>query len=171
MPFRAERGDPVHQPDKDNPSFLAAGLAVCSTPIADVITPYGLLGLVEIATDAESFAAKLDFLIARTDASEWAGRAWMSICVGCPGTIPGRGCGPLMLQARPSTQHRADAPEYPTSPADLRQGVASVLTGLLVGAGFRRQRDRRAGLPAQRNAKVLVIDRRNHVGGNAYDPL
>jgi UDP-galactopyranose mutase len=73
MPFALNEATQFISPTK-TPEFLAAGLPVCSTPIADVVTPYGLLGLVEIAVDAASFAAKLDMLNERTDDSEWLER-------------------------------------------------------------------------------------------------
>jgi hypothetical protein len=70
MPFARNEATRFISPTK-TPEFLAAGLPVCSTPIADVVTPYGLLGLVEIAANAADFAVKLDFLCARTDDGEW----------------------------------------------------------------------------------------------------
>ncbi len=73
MPFALNESTRFISPTK-TPEFLAAGLPVCSTPIADVVTPYGTLGLVEIAADAPEFAAKLDVLNARTDDSEWLER-------------------------------------------------------------------------------------------------
>jgi hypothetical protein len=124
MPFALNEATRFISPTK-TPEFLAAGLAVCSTPIADVITPYGLLGLVEIATDAQSFAAKLDFLIARTDASEWLARVDEHLR-GMSWDDTWSRMRALMSQAWPRNQHRCDAREYLTSPADLRQGVASV---------------------------------------------
>jgi hypothetical protein len=38
---------------------------VVSTPIADVVNPYGAAGHVEIATTAEEFVAKIELLLAR----------------------------------------------------------------------------------------------------------
>lgn len=70
MPFARNEATRFISPTK-TPEFLAAGLPVCSTPIADVVTPYGLLGLVEIAASAADFAVKLDFLCTRTDDGEW----------------------------------------------------------------------------------------------------
>jgi hypothetical protein len=46
---------------------------VCSTPIADVVSPYGENGLVEIGADAAQFSAKLDLLL-KHDRSEWLRR-------------------------------------------------------------------------------------------------
>jgi len=47
------------------PEFLAAGVPVVSTPITDVVKPYGEKGLVEIARNAEEVAAKVETILAR----------------------------------------------------------------------------------------------------------
>lgn len=82
MPFALNESTRFISPTK-TPEFLAAGLPVCSTAVADVVSPYGDKGLVEIAADAAEFAAKLDFLLTR-DRREWlrqsdqylAGMSW-----------------------------------------------------------------------------------------------
>ena len=50
------------------PEFLAAGVPVVSTPIADVVRCYGRDGLVEIAEDAPCFVAKARMLMERPKA-------------------------------------------------------------------------------------------------------
>jgi len=47
------------------PEFLAAGVPVVSTPITDVVKPYGEKGLVEIARNAEEVVAKVETILAR----------------------------------------------------------------------------------------------------------
>ncbi|KLK92154.1 glycosyl transferase [Microvirga vignae] len=47
------------------PEFLAAGVPVVSTPITDVVKPYGEKGLVEIARDAEEVVAKVETILGR----------------------------------------------------------------------------------------------------------
>jgi glycosyltransferase involved in cell wall biosynthesis len=47
------------------PEFLAAGVPVVSTPITDVVRPYGEKGLVEIAKSAEEMIAKIKTVLAR----------------------------------------------------------------------------------------------------------
>lgn len=42
------------------PEYLAAGKPVVSTPIRDVVSPYGQMGLVRIAKDAQEFTAAID---------------------------------------------------------------------------------------------------------------
>jgi hypothetical protein len=73
MPFALNESTRFISPTK-TPEFLAAGLGVCSTPIADVVTPYGNLGLVEIAADAASFSESLDRVL-QHPARDWQERA------------------------------------------------------------------------------------------------
>jgi glycosyltransferase involved in cell wall biosynthesis len=47
------------------PEFLSAGLPLVSTPVRDVVRPYGDLGLVDIASTAEEMAAALASIMAR----------------------------------------------------------------------------------------------------------
>jgi UDP-galactopyranose mutase len=55
MPFAINEATRFISPTK-TPEFLAAGLPVVSTPIRDVVRPYGEKGLVEIASTATAFA-------------------------------------------------------------------------------------------------------------------
>ncbi len=59
MPFAINESTKFISPTK-TPEFLAAGLPVVSTPITDVITPYGDKGLVEIASTAEEVVAAVE---------------------------------------------------------------------------------------------------------------
>jgi UDP-galactopyranose mutase len=59
MPFALNESTRFISPTK-TPEFLAAGRPVVSTPIHDVVDPYGLNGLVGIAADAASFAQALE---------------------------------------------------------------------------------------------------------------
>lgn len=56
MPFALNESTKYISPTK-TPEYLAAGCPVVSTPIRDVVRPYGELGLVHIAETAEEFVA------------------------------------------------------------------------------------------------------------------
>jgi UDP-galactopyranose mutase len=56
MPFALNESTKYISPTK-TPEYLAAGKPVVSTPIRDVVRPYGELGLVHIAETAEEFVA------------------------------------------------------------------------------------------------------------------
>lgn len=54
------------------PEYLAAGKPVVSTPIQDVVYPYGHMGLVRIASDAREFTAAIeDLLKSEANRKEW----------------------------------------------------------------------------------------------------
>ena len=55
MPFALNESTRYISPTK-TPEFLAAGLPVVSTPIADVVEPFGNQGLVRIASTPQDFA-------------------------------------------------------------------------------------------------------------------
>jgi UDP-galactopyranose mutase len=56
MPFALNESTKYISPTK-TPEYLAAGKPVVSTPIRDVVRPYGELGLVHIAESADEFVA------------------------------------------------------------------------------------------------------------------
>jgi glycosyltransferase involved in cell wall biosynthesis len=64
MPFALNEATRFISPTK-TPEFLAAGVPVVSTPINDVIRPYGDKGLVEIAKDPFDIVSKAEVLLAR----------------------------------------------------------------------------------------------------------
>lgn len=64
MPFALNESTRYISPTK-TPEFLAAGLPLVSTPIADVISPYGTAGLVEIATGVDAMARAIATVLAR----------------------------------------------------------------------------------------------------------
>ena len=66
MPFAINQATRFISPTK-TPEFLSAGVPVCSTPIRDVVNPYGRDKLVEIATDTATFSDRLDHVLAHAD--------------------------------------------------------------------------------------------------------
>jgi glycosyltransferase involved in cell wall biosynthesis len=64
MPFALNEATRFISPTK-TPEFLAAGVPVVSTPINDVVRPYGEKGFVEIAGAAHEVVAKAETLLAR----------------------------------------------------------------------------------------------------------
>jgi glycosyltransferase involved in cell wall biosynthesis len=74
MPFALNESTRFISPTK-TPEFLAAGLPVVSTPIHDVIEPYGRRGLVAIATTADDCVAAIDRLLAQNPAQRTARQA------------------------------------------------------------------------------------------------
>lgn len=73
MPFAMNESTRFISPTK-TPEYLAAGKPVISTPIRDVVRPYGEQNLVEIAQTAEEFATAGDRLL-EMEKTEWLSRA------------------------------------------------------------------------------------------------
>ncbi len=78
MPFARNESTRFISPTK-TPEYLAGGRPVVSTPIRDVVRPYGDLELVEIAEDPESFVAAAERAMGRhgeggTEREEWLRR-------------------------------------------------------------------------------------------------
>ena len=63
LPFALNESTRFISPTK-TPEYLAAGLRVVSAPIRDIVMPYGDLGLVQIASDADEFIRAADSLLA-----------------------------------------------------------------------------------------------------------
>jgi UDP-galactopyranose mutase len=71
IPFLLNESTEFISPTK-TPEYLSAGVPVISTPINDVVNPYGELGLVSIASTVEQFIeAAEDILINKTANAEW----------------------------------------------------------------------------------------------------
>ena len=56
------------------PEYLAAGRPVVSTPIRDVMRPYGELNLVQIADNAADFGEAIEKALTQTQDADWRQR-------------------------------------------------------------------------------------------------
>ena len=138
------------------PEYLAGGRPVVSTPITDVIRHYGDLDGVFIAGRPEDFVAACEQALALSREGEWLSQVDLK----------------LANLSWDITFARMSGLIAETIDAESLQPVTATATRrydyLVVGAGF-------AGsviaerLASQHDAKVMVIDRRPHVGGNAFD--
>jgi UDP-galactopyranose mutase len=72
LPFAQNASTRFISPTK-TPEYLAAGKPVVSTPIQDVVRPYGELGLVDVAGDADAFSAAISACLNRND-EKWLAR-------------------------------------------------------------------------------------------------
>jgi glycosyltransferase involved in cell wall biosynthesis len=76
MPFALNESTRFISPTK-TPEYLAGGKPVVSTPIRDVVRPYGELELVEIAADPESFVAAAERAMTRYGEGAPARAEWL----------------------------------------------------------------------------------------------
>ncbi len=73
LPFADNESTRFISPTK-TPEYLAGGRRVVSTPIRDVVEPYGRLGLVEIGRGVPEFAAAVERCLAAGDEEVWLQR-------------------------------------------------------------------------------------------------
>jgi UDP-galactopyranose mutase len=160
MPFAINESTKFISPTK-TPEYLAGGKPVVSTPIKDVLRHYGDLEAVAIASTLEEFVAGCESSLALARQSEWLAEVDLKLANLSWDTTFAR-MSSLVEQAIAA---RAPAPAWPNVAA-----TGKAYDYLIVGAGF-------AGavlaerLASQHDARVLVVDRRPHVAGNAYDKL
>jgi UDP-galactopyranose mutase len=155
MPFAINEATRFISPTK-TPEYLAAGLPVVSTPIVDVKRHYGELDAVLVADGADAFIAACDAALAlRASGNAWRDKADALLAEQSWDLVASRMLGLIMRVAEP------DKPLLRVVP-NRRYDY------LVVGAGFA------GSVMAERLAvgagkRVLVIDRRDHVAGNAFD--
>lgn len=149
LPFARNEATRFISPTK-TPEYLAAGRPVVSTSITDVVDPYGARGLVEIADDPEEFVAAVERAI---EPNAERLRAVDAFLTESSWDYTWADMSELIDEAARPSRPRRPSPRF---------------DALVVGAGF-------AGsvlaerLASQLGRRVLVVDRRNHIGGNAYD--
>jgi UDP-galactopyranose mutase len=163
LPFARNESTQFISPTK-TPEYLAAGKPVVSTSIRDVVRPYGDMGLVRIADTPDEFVAAAEKAMQEdTSATGWLSRVdsflqeiswdrtWASMMKLIDSAIAARQDSITNIPKTPSVITRDFVFDY-----------------LIVGAGFSGSVIAER-LATQSGKKVLVVDKRNHIGGNAYD--
>lgn len=174
------------------PEYLAGGKPVISTPIQDVVDPYGKQNLVSIAATAEEFVKAIEKILhmKREETAAWLTRVdqqlsqnswdytWKRMITLIESSIAAE--EGEEKKDKTILKQPASMPSIPVyldlekkrgncdAGNGIRSGVVQPFDYLIVGAGF-------AGsvlaerLAAGSGKKVLIIDRRPHIAGNAYD--
>jgi UDP-galactopyranose mutase len=70
IPFLLNDSTKYISPTK-TPEYLAGGKPVISSSIKDVVTPYGIMGLVHIADDADTFVRKAESQLKANNSKAW----------------------------------------------------------------------------------------------------
>jgi UDP-galactopyranose mutase len=160
MPFAINDSTKFISPTK-TPEYLTGGRPVVSTPITDVIRHYGDLDAVFIADGPSAFIRACEKALALAQGpDEWLKDVDAKLANISWDTTYARMAG-LVREA-------LDIPK--AGPRLVTSAGKKKYDYLVVGAGF-------AGsviaerLASQHDAHVLVIDKRPHVAGNAYDHL
>ncbi|MDB5682925.1 MAG: UDP-galactopyranose mutase [Sphingomonas bacterium] len=164
MPFAINESTRFISPTK-TPEYLSAGRPVVSTPIVDVVRHYGEMEAVRIASTPAQFIAECETALAlsRGPSTAWLGEVDAALAELSWDNVFGQ-MHALIEEA-----------SHPVAPVKGQGSVVPIGRGkhydyVVVGAGF-------AGsvmaerLAAGSGKRVLVIDRRPHIAGNAYDHL
>lgn len=136
MPFARNDSTRYISPTKTL-EYLAAGRPIVSTPIADVVEPYGRLGLVEIADTVAGFVAATERLQAADGGGRRAAadaylattswdRTWDAMQGLIRGVVDAHARPTLRLKAEPIVPGKRDAGHLP---AQRGSGVLAVPTG------------------------------------------
>ncbi|KQT57568.1 UDP-galactopyranose mutase [Aureimonas sp. Leaf460] len=168
MPFALNEATRFISPTK-TPEYLAGGVPVVSTAITDVVRHYGAIEGVRVA-DREGFVAACEAMLALPKAGPWREEAdallaeisWERTQQAMAALLTD-----AVVQARSTRAHPAND-EKLAAPVARAAGRRKPVDVLVVGAGFA------GSVLAERLAegsdqRVLVVDRRDHIGGNAYD--
>ncbi len=174
LPFAHNNATRFISPTK-TPEYLAAGKPVVSTSIRDVVADYGESGLVAIADDSTSFSIALDRALqvpapawkqavdAKLSTSSWD-HTWTAMW--------GEVRRALHQRSRflPGTSSTGIQRGSPVADRSSRPRKSEYFDYLVVGAGFAGAvlAERLASVMSKR---VLVVDKRDHVAGNAFDYL
>ena len=170
LPFARNESTRFISPTK-TPEYLSAGKPVVSTSIRDVVRPYGQDKLVRIADTVEEFIAAASAAMQEdTKESGWLSRVDAFLEQTSWSSTLGS-----MLQLIDSAKGAKDsATNGKTGQVTGVQQPPGIVTRdfvfdyLIVGAGFSGSVIAER-LATQSGKKVLIVDKRNHIGGNAYD--
>jgi UDP-galactopyranose mutase len=164
MPFAINEATRFISPTK-TPEYLAAGRPVVTTPITDVIRHYGDLEAVWVAGSSAEFIAGCEAALSLTGHGTWLAEADRALADSDWDETVGRMWA--LIEAQRLTPNKVHPIGAPTAGSPERSASYDVM---VVGAGF-------AGsvlaerLASQSRLRVLVVDKRPHIGGNAYDRI
>jgi UDP-galactopyranose mutase len=170
------------------PEYLAGGKPVVSTPIQDVVNPYGKQKLVSIAATAAAFVEAIENILQpnKEDTAAWLKKVDQQLSQNSWDYTWKRMMTLIeSSMAAKEEENKEDEKVIRQPDASIpsiavyldiekaggngrRSGIVQPFDYLIVGAGF-------AGsvlaerLAAGSGKRVLIIDRRPHIAGNAYD--
>lgn len=165
MPFALNEATRFISPTK-TPEYLSGGRPVVSTRITDVVRQYGELEAVAIADTPEQFVAACEHAMTLGRSGPWLDAADAVLADMSWDSTQARMAG--LVEQAVAKRRTASASAQPSAPTVLPAGRKPHYDVLVVGAGF-------AGsviaerMAADADKRVLVIDRRPHIAGNAYD--
>jgi UDP-galactopyranose mutase len=152
MPFALNEATRFISPTKA-PEYLAGGKPVVSTPVADVVSRYAGIHAVEIVEGVDRFVAACETALSWKELPDLPQIEELLTAASWDG----------IHAAMAALLHRARRVAAPS----LRVVPSKAADYLVVGGGFAGSI--MAERLANNGAKVLVVDRRSHIAGNAFD--
>jgi UDP-galactopyranose mutase len=159
MPFARNDSTRFISPTK-TPEYLAGGRPVVSTSIRDVVNPYGQNGLVQIGDTVEEFAAGIDTAIGMNGSRA----AWL---MQVDSFLRGMSWDRTWSQMARLMSAKLDGREPVAEMPAIKTSKTTAFDFLIAGAGFAGSVI--AEQMASRGYSVMLVDRRGHIGGNAFD--
>ncbi len=169
LPFAINEATRFISPTK-TPEYLAAGKRVVSTPIRDVVHDYGDPGLVEIADTPQAFAAAIERALHAPLDSVWQSRVTAKLAqTSWDSTWAAMSAEIERVRPAHSVSLKSSSQQEVLALRNTRRTLEAY-DYMIVGAGFAGAvlAERLAGGLGKR---VLVVDKRPHIGGNAYDEV
>jgi UDP-galactopyranose mutase len=152
MPFALNEATRFISPTKA-PEYLAGGKPVVSTPVADVVSRYSGIHAVEIVEGVDAFVAACETALSWKSLPDQPQVDELLTAASWDG----------IHAAMAALLHRSRGVSSPA----LRVVPSKAADYLVVGGGFAGSV--MAERLANNGAKVLVVDRRTHLAGNAFD--
>lgn len=161
MPFALNASTAFISPTK-TPEYMASGLPVVSTPVRDVVRGYGGLTSIRIAANASSFIKACDDLLAASDSDR---ATWRSEARDC---LSDKSWDSIAARIARKLENALATRQIARIVNEAAHQSPRHYDVLVVGAGFA------GSVMAERIAagsgrSVLVIDKRPHIAGNAFD--
>ncbi len=173
IPFALNESTRFISPTK-TPEYLAAGKPVVSSAIFDVVRGYGADGLVAIADGPVAFAAAIEAALLPQPAA-WHGKVADMLQTTSWERTWNEMWSQVERTLKTASNVSAGSRKVPAVRSTREAGLSTISRHnaydyLVVGAGFA------GSVLAERLAtvldkRVLIIDKRDHVGGNTFDYL
>lgn len=154
IPFAINESTKFISPTK-TPEYLCGGKKVISTPITDVVYPYGKQGLVNIVSSAAELVTTTKQIMNESNNNSWLKKV---------DTFLENSSWDNTWAKMLSIINQSLEQKQNISPKKINKLYDYMIVGAGLAGAVLAER-----LARKSNKKILLIDKRNHIGGNTYD--